>query len=121
MEVPLQPTSTLSTKALRRSRTVAILGPFSSTTSQAGDTFCGTLALVLCVQPSHLSSFTGSFAYLAGRQDRSEYTAYSNKHILDVLHPVSPVVPLPEQLHALGVPPDMLDTVIFRYDGTAAH
>ncbi|KAH6971072.1 beta-lactamase-like protein [Ilyonectria sp. MPI-CAGE-AT-0026] len=47
--------------------------------------------------------------------DRSEYTAYTNKHVLNVLHPVSPVVSLPEQLHALGVLPDTLDTVIFSH------
>ncbi len=50
-------------------------------------------------------------------QDRSEYTAYTNKHILEVLHPVSARLSLPEQLKRKGVNAEKLDTVLFRCSG----
>ena len=52
---------------------------------------------------------------IAVRKDRSEYTAFSIKHILNILHPVSAKVSLPEQLERQGVSRDKVDAVIFRY------
>ncbi|KAJ3546556.1 hypothetical protein NM208_g1940 [Fusarium decemcellulare] len=47
--------------------------------------------------------------------DPSEYTAYSVKHIIDVLEPVRPRLSLSEQLKSHGVDADDIDTVIFSH------
>ncbi|KAM5357687.1 hypothetical protein ACJZ2D_016015 [Fusarium nematophilum] len=47
--------------------------------------------------------------------NRSEYTAFSVKHILDILEPVNPRFSLTEQLEKSGRDANAIDTVIFSH------
>ncbi|KAI8650203.1 Lactamase-B domain-containing protein [Fusarium sp. Ph1] len=51
--------------------------------------------------------------------NRSEYTAFNVKHVLDVLEPVNPRLSIIEQLENSGTDANAIDTVIFRYESSS--
>jgi hypothetical protein len=55
------------------------------------------------------------FSLTFGCQDRSNYTPWVNRFMLDEVNHVGPRTPLVQQLARQGVQPDQIEEVLFRY------